>query len=269
MTDWYAQPLTTLAFVWRIERADGVALGFTSHDRDLDRDGFRYASAPGMRPSAIRLSDGFDVDDLDLEGALTSDALTRDDLLAGRWDGARLSLAAVDWQDAAAPPVPLVTGTLGGVSLRDGAFTVALRGPTSAFDRPVAEETSPSCRARLGDKRCRVNLAPLTRAAVVVAIDEAVVTLAQGVSDGAFDFGTLRWMGGANAGLVARVLRSTGAQLTLAEAPPLAQTVPTAIELVEGCDRQFATCCDRFANAANFRGEPHLPGNDLLTRYGG
>lgn len=268
MTDWHAQPLTTLAFVWRIERGDGVALGFTSHDRDLDLDGFRYASTPGMRPSAIRMSDGFDVDDLDLEGALTSDLLTEADLLAGRWDGARLSLAAVDWQNAGAP-LPLLGGTLGGVSLRDGAFTVSLRGPTSVFDRPVAEETSPSCRARLGDKRCRVNLAPLTRTAVVIAIEEARVTLTEPQPDGAFDFGTLRWTDGANAGLTARVLRSAGNVLTLAEAPPLAQALPVAVELVEGCDRQFSTCCDRFANAANFRGEPHLPGNDLLTRYGG
>jgi uncharacterized phage protein (TIGR02218 family) len=37
----------------------------------------------------------------------------------------------------------------------------------------------------------------------------------------------------------------------------------------EGCDKRFATCRDRFGNAANFRGEPHLPGNDLLTRYTG
>ena len=268
MTDWYDQPLTTLAFVWRIERGDGVALGFTSHDRDLDIDGFRYASAPGMRPSAVRLSDGFDLDDLDLEGALTSDLLTRDDLLSGRWDGARLTLAAVDWQ-APVAPVALATGTLGGVSVRGGAFSVALRGPTSAFDRSVTEETSPSCRARLGDHRCRVNLAPLTHAAVVVAIDEAQVTLRAPFADGAFDFGTLRWIDGGNAGLTARVLRSAGTALTLAEAPPLPQTLPVAVELIEGCDRQFATCCTRFANAPNFRGEPHLPGNDLLTRYGG
>lgn len=269
MTDWYAQPLTTLAFVWRIERRDGVALGFTSHDRDLELDGFRYASAPGMRPSAIRLSDGLDVDDLDLEGALTSDALTREDLLAGRWDGATLSLAATDWQTPG-DALPLAGGTLGGVSVRDGAFSVALRGPTSVFDRPVAQETSPSCRARLGDKQCRVNLAPLTHSATVTVIDEAQVTLAAvSAPNGAFDFGTLRWIDGANAGLTARVLRSQATVLTLAEPPPLAQALPAAVELVEGCDRQFATCCDRFANVANFRGEPHLPGNDLLTRYGG
>nr|WP_232014937.1 phage BR0599 family protein [Sphingopyxis sp. EG6] len=33
--------------------------------------------------------------------------------------------------------------------------------------------------------------------------------------------------------------------------------------------KQLATCRERFANAINFRGEAHLPGNDLLTRYPG
>jgi len=41
------------------------------------------------------------------------------------------------------------------------------------------------------------------------------------------------------------------------------------IALRHGCDKSFATCVSRFGNAENFRGEPHLPGNDLLTRYPG
>ena len=34
-----------------------------------------------------------------------------------------------------------------------------------------------------------------------------------------------------------------------------------------GCDKRFATCRDRFANAVNFRGFPHIPGNDFVMRY--
>jgi hypothetical protein len=41
------------------------------------------------------------------------------------------------------------------------------------------------------------------------------------------------------------------------------------VEVIEGCDKTIATCAGRFANAANFRGEPYLPGIDLLTRYPG
>jgi hypothetical protein len=37
----------------------------------------------------------------------------------------------------------------------------------------------------------------------------------------------------------------------------------------KGCDRRFATCRDRFGNVANFRGFPHIPGNDFVLRYPG
>ena len=31
-----------------------------------------------------------------------------------------------------------------------------------------------------------------------------------------------------------------------------------------GCDKQFTTCRSRFSNADNFRGFPHIPGNDYV-----
>ena len=72
MSDWFGQPLTTLAFCWRVERRDGVTLGFTSHDRDLVVGGLVHSSAPGMLPSAIERSDGLDADDVQLSAALTA-----------------------------------------------------------------------------------------------------------------------------------------------------------------------------------------------------
>lgn len=268
MPTWHTHPLTTLAFLWRIMRADGVALGFTSHDRDLVRDDFLYRAAPGLLPSAIRLTDGLAADDMELQGALTSGALTEEDLRAGRWDGARLTLSAVDWEDATAEAVVLVRGAFGSVSLKDAAFSVTLRGLTSVFDAPVVEETSPSCRATLGDRRCRVDLAGRRCNARVVAFVGNVVTLdAALAADGAYDFGSLRWVDGVAAGLMSQALSSVGVRLTLADVPQ-GVLPPVRVELLEGCDRQLATCRDRFANVANFQGEPHLPGNDLLTRYG-
>ena len=34
-----------------------------------------------------------------------------------------------------------------------------------------------------------------------------------------------------------------------------------------GCDKRLATCRARFANAVNYRGFPHMPGNDFVTYY--
>jgi uncharacterized phage protein (TIGR02218 family) len=95
-----------------------------------------------------------------------------------------------------------------------------------------------------------------------------VLTLSAGGGDGLFAYGTLRWLTGANAGLESRVVANAGTSVTLRDVPAFAVTAGTRVEMVEGCDKRFATCIGRFGNAVNFRGEPHLPGNDLLTRYG-
>lgn len=266
---WTQGDLTTLALCWRLDRADGVTIGFTAHDRDLVIAGVVYRSSPGMLPSAIHQSDGFDVDTLDVDGALTSDSITAADLSAGRWDGAALSLFAIDWTDSASDPLPIASGEIGDVSIKDDAFTAELRGPTALLERPVVEQTSPDCRASLGDRRCRIDLAPRTRIAHLLSSAGQGMTLDQAEpSPNAYAYGRLRWLDGANAGLIASIAASDGAGLTLRDAPASPTEAGTLVELIEGCDRRFETCCTRFANAANFRGEPFLPGTDLLTRYG-
>ena len=70
-----AQALPCVAFCWRIERRDGVAIGLTTHDRDLTFDGVVHRAAPGMTPSAIERSAGLEADTMDVGGALSSAAI--------------------------------------------------------------------------------------------------------------------------------------------------------------------------------------------------
>lgn len=260
--------LATIALTWRVERRDGVAIGLTSHDSDLVIDGFDYRAAPGMTPSAVKRSGDLNADTMDVTGALTGAAISEADLLAGRWDGARVVVRAVDW-DSAVVAAELGEGRIGQVETRDGAFTAELSGIAGLLDRPVAEATSPECRAELGDARCRVAMAGRRRFARVTACDGAVLTVdsTEPVAN-AYGQGLLRWLGGGNCGLASAIALSDGATLTL-RAPPHFDAVGALVELIEGCDKSLATCSARFANAANFRGEPWLPGIDLLTRYPG
>jgi uncharacterized phage protein (TIGR02218 family) len=262
--------LATAALCWRLERPDGIALGFTSHDRDLRIDGLVYRAAPGMLPSSVSLSDGFDAEALDVQGALSSDAILAADLHAGRWDGAALSLFMTDWEAPGAETLSVARGRLGEVTIRGEAFEAELRGPAALLDLPVVEQTSPECRARLGDTRCRVDMSDRVRITRVVGLPEPErVEVADAAPGNAYAYGRLRWLGGVNSGLASAILASDGASLTLREPPPFAAGIGDLVEIAEGCDRLLATCRDRFANTANFRGEPQLPGIDLLTRYPG
>lgn len=265
--DWLREELVTLAWCWRLSRRDGVTIGLTSHDRDLIVGGVPYRAAPGMKPSALETRDSLEAATMDLEGAVTSDAIAAADLDAGRWDGAELMLFVTDWTAPEAAPVTVARGSLGAVERRGAAFTAELQGVTRILDRPACPATSPSCRAMLGDPACRIDLAPRTHIRRVIAATGRTVTLDAAV--GSMAFGELTWIEGRVCGLSSPVIADEGVVLTLAEMPPALPPMPLRVRLVEGCDKQLATCRTRFANAINFRGEAHLPGNDLLTRYPG
>jgi uncharacterized phage protein (TIGR02218 family) len=266
---WLADPLVLLAWCWRLARRDGLIVALTSHDRDLWRGDLLYRAAPGLRPSRIEQSDRIESHSIDLAGAISSGAIRAEDIAAGRWDGAALTLALADWADPDAPLHIVARGELGTVTQSGQSFTAALAGPLTGLDQPVGPTTSPSCRASLGDADCRVALAPLTFVRQAVALDGRTLTIAALPAGHDFAFGRLRWLDGAAAGLMTPIAAQDGAALVLADGPPDPPSLPARVELRAGCDKRLATCAARFANAVNFRGEAHLPGFDLLTRYPG
>lgn len=259
--------LTHLALCWRLVRRDGVALGFTSHDAPLLVDGLLHLARPGMTPSAVVLGDGMEADDMEVTGALSAGALSAGDLLAGRWDGARVELFMVDWRQPGGGGHVLATGSLGDVAVGEGAdarFTAELIGPGAALAATAVETCSPECRAELGDARCRMSLRGREGIARLADVTPDRVRVA-GIVAAEHVQGQLLVLDGAAAGLQRRLIAQDEGWLLLDE--PLALTVGTRVLLRQGCDKRFDTCRDRFANAVNFRGEPHVPGADLLTRY--
>jgi len=268
MADILEGPLTSLALCWRIERSDGAGLALTSHDAALHVAGTTYEAAPGMLPAAIQKKAGLEPTGTEVSGAITSASLDEQDLTLGRWDGARIATIAVDWQHAEAAPVKLMQGELGEVRLQQGEFKAELRGAAARLEAAICPETSPECRAELGDKRCRVDLAGRVMLARIDAIDGSALVMDRPVGTD-FLWGRARFVSGANCGLLTVIVGVDGNGIELRDTPRALIEPGDRIELRNGCDKSFATCTGRFGNAENFRGEPHLPGNDLLTRYPG
>lgn len=260
--------LTSIALCWRLERTDGAGLALTSHDGPVTSEGATHVPAPGMIPAAIIRKLGIEPQSSEGAGALSSDILDAHELSLGRWDGARVSLTAADWLDPAAEPIRLLSGGIGGVAIDGDRFTADLHGAATRLLEPVCPSTSAECRAELGDERCRVDLAGRATRAHVVSSSDSEIVLDQAVGD-RFLLGRLRYLAGANCGLSTIVLAATGSRVVVRDLPRAAVEAGCMVELREGCDKRLATCVGRFANAVNFRGEPHLPGNDLLTRYPG
>jgi uncharacterized phage protein (TIGR02218 family) len=265
---------TTLARCWKLTRRDGAVFGFTDHDRDIAFDGVSFAALTGVSASDLEQTFGFSTGGGEITGALTSEGLAEADLARGVWDDAAVEVFVVDWSNPAAR-LRVDKGAIGEVKRHGAGFVAELRGEGARFDVERGRRYTAACSAALGDARCGVSLNdPRWRAeAAVVSTDGRALIRASGLAGfeaGLFRAGSLRWMSGANAGVMQDVrdhyLESGDVVIVLWAAAPQPPTAGDAFILTAGCDKSFGACRDRFANVLNFRGFPHMPGNDLLLR---
>ena len=278
---------TTLAWCWRLTRGDGVVFGFTDHDRALQFDGTSFEPETGFTASELRASADLAVDAQGepaaaigsrpraSEGVLSSDRITETDILDGRWDSAAVEVFRVNW---AAPEqrVLLRRGAVGEIRRGRVAFVAEMRSLAHQLGQTVGRVFQGACDARLGDARCGVDLEdPAYKASgtVIDLLRDRAFTASGlgGFASGWFTFGTVEWTSGANAGRTAEVLghdvTDGVAILTLLEPPVRAIAEGDAFTIRAGCDKRIETCSAKFANTANFRGFPHIPGQDTILRY--
>lgn len=263
---------TTLAWCWRIARADGMRFGFTDHDRDLAFDGTVFEAATGFTASEIKDALGLSVDNLEVSSALKSDRLNEDDLAAGLYDDAAVEIWRVNWTDTG-QRVLMRAGSLGEVRRSGAAFTAEVRGLAHYLQQPQGRLYQSGCDADLGDIRCGIDLSdPAFRGiGTILAAASPRLFAASGLSAfaaGWFTRGLVAFMTGANAGRAQEVKRHTlsGTEATIELWQPMASPVAPgdAFIVTAGCDKQLATCKARFANAVNFRGFPHMPRPDYV-----
>lgn len=264
---------TTLCHCWRLTLTGGETLGFTDHDVALAFDGTTFEADAGFTGSEIESSLGLSVDNLETAGALQSGRLDVERLRSGDFDHAAIEIWRVNWSDLS-QRLLMRKGHLGEVTFGDGAFEAEVRGLAHLLGQTRGRIYQHGCDAVLGDARCGVNLdAPAFSATATVTAAEGGSLVVAGLSaeDDWYTRSTARWLTGTGAGRTARVKRhrrdGTLARITLWQAPAFAVAPGDQIRLQAGCDKQFSTCRQKFANAINFRGFPHMPGNDFVTRF--
>ena len=263
--------VTTLATCWKITRTDGVVKTFTDCDIDLTYGGYAYLSIVGFTPSSIESKDDLSVDNVDVQGALITGYITAPDLMAGLYDFAEVEVFQVNYLDLTQDIMRQRRGKLGEVTLQKDTFVAELRGLSELMQQHIGQLFSPSCRAILGDGRCKVNLASYTFAATVNAVTSNLIFTcnALGQAAGYFTGGEVRFTGGANAGLRREIKEFSNKQITLTLPMPYTIAAGNTLNVIAGCDKILSTCQSKFGNAANFRGEPHIPGTDAMLKTAG
>lgn len=264
---------TTMCRCWIVTRKDGLRLGFTDHDGDLVIDGVVCASGAALDAGAVQSATGLSVDNGQVRGALQSENISAADIRAGRYDQAEVRHYLVDWRRPEAH-VMLFRGYLGEIRHGPAAFEAELRGLSAALNNPVGRVYLRQCDAVLGDGRCGFDLgaAGFVAEALVLAAEQRhlLVAVTSDRPAGWFARGSVHFGQGVRMDVVADTLAAAGQRnLGLWREPEFPVVPGDVVSLQAGCDRTAETCRNKFNNFINFRGFPHLPGDDWVTAYPG
>lgn len=268
-----ASGITSMAYCWRLTRRDGVVLGFTEHDENIVCDGTAFQAATGFTASQIQTGLGLSIDNFTAAGALSSASINETDILAGRYDDAIVELLWVNWSDPT-QFIVISKGNLGEIKRAGLAFTAEFRSLAHRLNQKIGGTYQRTCSATLGDAKCRIDLMkPELRATATAqtAGPSRLVTFS-GLGSFAADWfthGKAAFTSGANSGIALEIKKHTRTAgqdaLELWNAPPFAIAIGDTATITAGCAKSFAACKSKFANQANFRGFPQIPGTDVIT----
>lgn len=261
-----SESVTTLATCWKIIRRDKKILGFTDHDVSLNIDDTHYEAIAGFSPSTVENKSDMSTDNLDIEGQILSSYITVEDLLAGLYDYAEVTVFLVNYTEPGDGKLLLKRGHVGEVTISKNMFRAEIRGLTQHLGQTMGEVYSPTCRAHLCDKKCKIDIHTVTiSASVTKTINQKqfiASTLKQ--SNNWFSGGTLNWKTGLNADVSMEVKTFNESRITLSLPMNKPIQVGDQFTVIAGCDKTVHCCKYKFDNMINFRGEPDVPGIDKI-----
>ena len=264
----YHSDSPTVAWAIKITRTDDEVYGWTSADRDATIDAVIYESAPGLSVASFASSAGLAVDNSELTVLADDTIITRADILAGRWNNAAYLLFKYDWTDVSAGEEVISAGFLGELHPRSGAYVAELRALQQYLQQPVGAASTKTCRARLGDAMCMVDLGGWTETGTITSVTSKQVFTdsSRTEADDYFGEGILTWTAGLNTGLSQKVKTYASDTFTLSLPMIFDVQIGDTYSVIAGCRKRLdEDCAAKFSNELNFQGEPHRPTVDELT----
>lgn len=265
--------ITTTCHCWKVTLRDGRIVGFTEHDQPLSFGGVNYMAASGFQAAETESETGLAANSGEVAGGFSNEAITEADLVAGHYDGAKVELYLVNWQQ---PQQNLLLNVreVGEVTRAGAFFQAELRSVAHRLGQPQGRVYGRRCDAALGDARCGKSLAGLQGQGTVISADEngrLTVSGLGGFANGFFSLGSLTFTSGKYARKVIDLDRHMLEDglcilqlwLPLSPSPDEGDT----FRVTAGCDKSFVSCKAKFANHLNFRGFPHMPGADFAYSY--
>lgn len=155
-------PVQAVAFLLRLQIANGEIVGFNSFDRQIVLDNIPYRPEYSIDAFAGKSEVNLSVDNGEILTLFDQfEAYTAAQMAAGILSNAKLDLRMVNpfnLPTTFTDGVPIIAGTVGQVKIQDGSITFEVRSLTELLNRQITLKTSPKCGLEFGGAKCGLDL---------------------------------------------------------------------------------------------------------------
>lgn len=157
---------TTYTNCLRIERTDGFIICLTDLDKDiivndvllgLGSDNQTYIASAGYTPTNMQSTSDNAVNNIDIEGILSSVGVQREDIIGGRYDFAKLHIFILDYISGEVIK-RLSSGHWGEATIKDNSYVAEFRSLSQQLQQTIGRTYNPECDEQLGGNRCTIAL---------------------------------------------------------------------------------------------------------------
>ena len=252
--------VTEYAICWHIKLKNNQEIGFTTHDNDIKINGFNYLSKALIRYDTIQKSTNLLREFDEIAGIIDHEFIKENDILKGKFDNALLSIYLVNYKNIKQPQHLLKQGYISNIRYSNEQFYANISPLTEKLDSNITQSFSPYCRAKFCDERCKLDKSIYTKIGQIHKIISRNSFLDEDRSEDNYyyNFGMIKFLSGKNKGIGLEISNFYNKVIEIILPPLIELNLGDKYEIIAGCDKNFLTCINKFNNAINFRGEPHI-----------
>ncbi len=273
---------TRLCKTWRIVAKDETEYRVTDFDNDLTIGSEEFSAINSLKGFATSFSNTFDVDNTEVEGVFKIDWIDEEDLVAGKFEDARIYINLVDWYNQTLFK-NLFNGYIGNQTIsysKNGGREFKFEGLSLIRDlsKNNSNVTSSRCRHKFleqgygkcnraftidstpsgGSVKVRTNISSVTNNVTIQAGSG-------GDNFAGYRFGTVLFETGKLKGTEIFIADASGTTLNLMFGMKILPEVGDQVLITRNCDKSIWACQD-YNNVENFGGFPRMPGFDGVIR---
>lgn len=252
-----------------VELENGSYHGFTDHNESITTLGFTFNPAPGLQKIKMNNSTGSSISNTELGSAWVD--IPEDDLKAGKFDNAKVSLYWVNWEHPEYGGYLSYSGKIGSISWSESGFIADIVSHMKDLEKLFSLSFTANCRHDLFSTSvtpgiagyCGINKLLHTFQGTITHINVPYYSFevsgsCLGKAANYFAFGEIKVTSGINEGAILPIKNIVDTTLAFSLPTPYDFAIGDTFTISGGCDKTAATCKAKFNNILNFGGFPHI-----------